>query len=152
MVVRDPGEITTNASRRRFRSGFLGLPRVVALIAVVVGAGGSLGFMLRAGRNTPRLLLVVFVIWVLSPFVALAWATTVSERWSGLIRATLDCVTLVITLGSLAIYGGLVSPPAGSPGAFVYVVVPPGSWLLMAIVVPIAAFISRRRSLDDTRN
>jgi len=104
---------------------------------------GSLGFMLRAGRRTPRFLLVLFVIWVLSPFVALAWASMVSKRWSILAQTTLYCVTLVLTLGSLAIYGGLVVPPAGSPAAFVFVLVPPVSWVLLT-VVPIAALISRR--------
>ena len=126
--------------------GFLGLLRAVAPIAVVAGAVGSLGLMLRAGRNTPRLLLVVFVIWVLSPFVALAWATMVAKRWSVPTRAALYCVTLVLTLGSLAFYGELVKRPAGSANAFVFVAVPPASWLLMAIVVPFAALIPGRRS------
>jgi hypothetical protein len=134
------------ASDGRREGGFLGVLRGAALIAVVAGAGGSVGLMLRAGRRTPWLLLVLFVIWVLSPFVGLAWANMVSKRWSVLTRATLYCVTLVLTLGSLPIYGGLVLPPAGSARAFVFVVVPPVSWLLIAIAVPMAALISRRRS------
>lgn len=138
--------MTSIASPGRPEGGYLGLLRTVARIAVVAGAVGSVGLMLRAGRRTHRLLLVLFVIWVLSPFVALAWANFVSTRWSAATRATLCCVTLVITLGSLAIYGDLVMPPAGSPRAFVFVAVPPGSWLLMAIVVPGAALISRRLS------
>jgi hypothetical protein len=125
--------------------GAPGVLRAAAMIAVVAGAVGSVGLMLRAGQRTPRFLLVLFVIWVLSPFVVLAWANIVSRRWSVLTRATLYCVTLVLTLGSLAIYGNLVSPPAGSPRAFVFVVVPPVSWALLAVVVPIAALISRRR-------
>jgi hypothetical protein len=133
-------------SQGRPDGGFLGVLRAVAWIAVVAGAGGSVGLMLRAGHHTPRLLLILFVIWVLSPFVALAWANVVSKRWSVPTRAALYCVTLVLTLVSLAIYGGLVSPPAGSARAFVFVAVPPASWLLMAIVVPLAALISRRRS------
>lgn len=129
--------------------GFLGLLRAAARVAVVVGALGSLGLMLRAGRSTPRLLLVLFVFWVVSPFVALAWANMVSERWSVLTRTVLYCVTLVITLGSLVIYGfGLA--PAGSPGAFSFVAVPPGSGLLMAVVLLIAALVSRRRSPRGT--
>ena len=147
MSINGSGEITSETLRGRPASGFLGLLRAVALIAVVAGAVGSLGLMLRAGQRTPRLLLVVFVIWVLSPFVSLAWANAVSKRWSVLTRATLYCVTLVITLGSLAIYGELVVvKPPGSANAFLFVVVPPGSWLLLAIVVPTAAFISRSRS------
>jgi hypothetical protein len=128
------------------RGPFLGLLRAAALTAVVTGAVGSLGLMFRADQRTPRFLLVIFVFWVLSPFVALAWANVVSKGWPALIRATLYCVTFVITLGSLAIYGKLVLPPAGSPRAFVFVAVPPAAWLLMKVVVSIAALISRRRS------
>jgi hypothetical protein len=82
---------------------------------------------------------------VLSPFVALAWANLVSRRWSSVTRATLYYVTFVVTLGSLALYGNLVKPPAGSPGAFVFVIVPPACWVLVTMV-PIAALISRRLS------
>jgi hypothetical protein len=118
----------------------------VALIAVAAGAVGSAGLMHRADQRTPRFLLVLFFIWVLSPFVALAWANLVSKRWKVPTRAALYCVTLVVTLASLAFYGKLVLPPPGSPRAFVFVAVPPASWLLMTIVVSIAALISRRRS------
>jgi len=119
----------------------------VAFIAVVVGAVGSVGLMLRAGQRSPRLLLVLFTIWVLSPFVALAWANVVSRRWSVLTRATLYGVTLVVTLGSLALYGDVVRvTPPGSPNAFVFVVVAPGSWVLMTVAVAIAALVSRQLS------
>jgi hypothetical protein len=130
----------------RTEAGFLSLLRAVALIAVVAGAVGSLGLMFRADQQTPRFLLVLFVFWVLSPFVALAWANVVSKRWPVLTRAALYGVTLFITLGSLACYGELISPPPGSAGAFMFVAVPPASWLLMTLVVSMAALISRRRS------
>jgi hypothetical protein len=146
MGIDGPNKMTPIASPGKPERGYLDLLRTVARFAVVAGAVGSLGFMLRAGRRTPRLLLVLFVIWVLSPFAALAWASMVSKRWSILAQATLYCVTLVLTLGSLAIYGGLVVPPAASPAAFVFVLVPPVSWVLLATVVPIAAWISRRLS------
>jgi hypothetical protein len=103
--------------------------------------------MLRAGQRTPRLLLVLFTIWVLSPFAALLWANIVSKRWSVLTRATLYCATLVITLGSLAIYSELVVVrPRGSANAFLFVAVPPASWVFMTIVVALAALVSHRRS------
>lgn len=138
--------INASTSRGRPNAGFLTLLHVVALIAVAAGAVGSLGLMLRAGERTPRFLLVLFVFWVASPFVALAWANVVSKRWTVLTQAALYCVTLIIALGSLAYYGGIVLPPPGSPRAFVFVAVPPVSWLLMAISVSIGALISRRRS------
>ena len=133
--------------QRRPEGGLLGLLRAAALIAVLVGAVGSVGLMLRAGQRTPRLLLVAFIFWVASPFVVLASANIVSTRWSAVTRATLYSVTLVLTLGTLAIYGNLiVVAPSGSSNAFRFVVVPPASWLLLAIVVSIAALISRRLS------
>jgi ABC-type transport system involved in multi-copper enzyme maturation permease subunit len=127
-------------------SGNERLLRAAARIAMLIGAAGSLGFMLRAGTRTPRFLLVLFVIWVLSPFIALAWATTAALGWSALTRTTLYLVTLIVALGSLLVYAlDAVGPPRAKP-AFVYVVVPPASWLLLAIVVPLAAFVSRRRA------
>jgi hypothetical protein len=90
----------------------------VALIAVAAEAVGSLGLMFRADQYTPGFLLVLFVIWVLSPFVALAWANVLSKRWPVLMRAALYGVTFLITLGSLAFYGKLVLPPAGFAARF----------------------------------
>jgi hypothetical protein len=134
-------------SRGRPKRGFLGVLRAAALIAVLAGAAGSLGLMLHAGRrNDSRILLVLFTIWVLSPFVALVLADVVSKRWSALTRATLHSVMLVLTLGSLAIYGDVALGPPRAKTAFVFVVVPPASWLLIAIAVPIAALISGRPS------
>jgi hypothetical protein len=146
MSTHGPGEITSDASRGKPAGRLLGFLRAVALIAVAAGAVGSVGLMLRADQRTPRFLLVLFFIWVLSPFAGLAWANVVSKRWPVLTRAALYGVTLIITLGSLACYGGIVLPPPGSPRAFVFVAVPPASWLLMTIVLSIAALISRRRS------
>ena len=53
---------------------------------------------------------------------------------------------LVLTLGSLAIYGEVAFGYATAKVGFVFLVVPLASWLLIAIVVPIAASISSRVS------
>ncbi len=150
MSIPDRSEIASNASRGQHDGGPLGYLRAIALIAVMAGAVGSLGLMFRAGQNTPRFLLVLFIFWILAPFAALAWLNMVSMRWSVLTRATLYCVTVVITLGSLAYYGRLIPPPERSAHAFVFVAVPPVSCLLIAIVVPLAALISRRLSQRGT--
>lgn len=145
MRINGPSE-TVNASRGRPDGRFLGLLHTVALTAVLAGAVGSVALMLWVGhRNPSRLLLALFVIWDLSPFVALLLAGIVSKRWSVLTRATLYGVMLIITLGSLALYGDVVLRPRSQP-AFMFLVVPPGSWLLMMIAVPIAALISGRLS------
>lgn len=136
--------MTSSASRGRPEGGLLGVLRAAALIAVVAGAVGSLGFLLREGRRTPRFLLVLFLLWVLSPFIGLVWANVVSKHWSLVTRATLYSVMLVLTLGSLASYGAVVlGPPRARPAA-VFLVVPLASWLLVAMVVPTAALMSTR--------
>ena len=50
---------------------------------MLVGAVGSVGFLLRAGQRTPRLLLVLFVLWVLSPFMAVVLADVGFEALVG---------------------------------------------------------------------
>jgi hypothetical protein len=120
--------------------------RAAALIAALAGAGGSFGLMLHAGRHQKsEILLVLFTIWVLSPFVALVLANGFSKRWPVRARVTLYSMTLVLTLGSLAIYGYDAWRPPKAQAAFVFVVIPLASWLLIAIVAT-AAFFSGRLS------
>src|SRR6202795_3161101 len=147
MNIKGRGELTSKVSRRRTEGGFLGLLHAAALIAVLAGSVGSVGLMLRAGhRNPSRLLLVLFALWVLSPYIALVLANMVSKRWAVLTRASLYTVMLVLTVGSLAAYGVVALGPPRPKTAFIFVVVPPASWLLIAIAVPIAALISGRLS------
>lgn len=149
MSINSPDEMTAKASRGRPDNGFPRLLHAVALIAGVAGAVGSVGLMFWVGhRNPSRVLLALFLIWDLSPFVALWVADMVSKRWSFITRATLHIVTLVIALSSLALYGDVVWRPRPQP-AFRFLVVPFGSWLLMIIVVPVAALVSGRRSRRD---
>jgi hypothetical protein len=122
------------------------LLRAAGLIAILAGAVGSVALTLYTGRHNPsRLLMVLFALWVLSPFAVLAVASVVSKRWSPLTRATLHIVMLVLALGSLAIYGYVAFGPPREKTAFAFVVVPPASWLLTGIVVAIAALFSGRR-------
>ena len=114
--------------------------RAAALIAVPVGAVGSVGLMLYAGRRNPsRILLLLFVIWVLSPFVAAALASVASNRWSVVTRATLYVAMLALTLGSLAIYGGVAVGYVKAKIGFVFLVVPLASWLLLGLALAVAA-------------
>jgi hypothetical protein len=106
--------------------------------------------MLYAGHRVgaPRLLLGLFAMWVVSPFVMLAVGYVVSKRWPVLTRATLYGVTPVVAVASLAIYGA-AALGAPRPRTAVFVIVAPASWLLVTILVATAAFLSRSRSPSD---
>jgi hypothetical protein len=147
MSSHSSGEITSAPIRENPKGGLLGILRALAIIAVLAGAVGSFSLMLRAGhRNPSLLLLVLFAIWVLSPFVALILADLVSKRSSVVTRAMLHIVMLIVAVGSVAIYGYVVSKPPRSTPAAPFLLVPLGSWLLMTMAIPIAALISGRRS------
>ena len=119
----------------------------VSIIIAAAGAAGSLIFMLRAGTNTPRLLLIGFVFWILSPFAALIFAIVRSKRWPAITRTAIYCLTPVISLGSFMIYGEILNvAPQGAANAFRFVIVSPVSWLLIIVVITIAALISRKKA------
>ena len=128
--------------------------RIVALIVLLVGAAASLVLMFNAGRNQKSIFLIVlFTVWVLSPFAAVFAANVIARRWSIPTRASLYLLMLFITLGSLFSYGGLLNPPGTKP-AFKFLIVPLVSWLLIVIVFLIAASRSRkltRKSMDSTQ-
>ena len=119
--------------------------RTMARAAVVSGAAGSVGLMAVAG-HPPIFLRVIFVVWVLSPFVMLALADRIWRRWPDSTRPVLHVLAIIIAAGSLAIYGFRVWRPPASTPAFVFVMVPPLSWLLIAAVVSFVAITSRQRS------
>jgi hypothetical protein len=147
MTINGSDDMASKESLGKPEARFLKVLRAAALIALLVGAVGSVGLMLREGhRNPSRLLIVLFTFWVLSPFMALVLANVVSKRWSVLTRAMLYVVMSVITFGSLAIYCALAFGPLRAKTGFVFLVVPAASWLLIAIVVTIAALISGRLS------
>lgn len=124
---------------------FVDLLRGAAILSVVVGAAVSVGLMLRAG-HPPLFLRALFTGWVLSPFGGLVLAFIAAKRWSVPARTTLHSLTLVVALGSLACYGGIVPMPPGAKPAFLFLVVPFGSWLLLTLALLISASVARRPS------
>lgn len=112
------------------------LLRRTALIAVPVGALGSLACMFYVGRRQSSIILIIlFTGWVLAPFAALFWTAMQAKTWPVVARAALHVAMLVITLGSLAIYGLIAFGPPVSKPAFAFLVVPVASWLPIAVVV-----------------
>lgn len=95
------------------------------MIVLLAGAVGSFGLMVHAGRRQRSLMLIgLFTVRELSPFVALVCVHVVSKHWPVLTRATLYSLMPVLTLGSLAIYGYIALGPPRPQPAFVFLVVP----------------------------
>jgi hypothetical protein len=97
----------------------------------------SVAFMLRAAHRNPSvLLLALMAIWVVAPFVALAWAIHSSKP-----RKSLYVLTLVVAAGALVAYTIDALGPPRVKAAAVFVVVPLASWILGGI----ALFVIRLR-------
>src|SRR5258708_3982389 len=126
-----PAEINAHQLGAGKCAAFLGTLRSGALIAVLVGAVVSAGLVLREGPRPPRFLLVLFVFGVLSPFMAAVLAEVISKRWPLLTRAPLPGVSLVFTLGSLAIYGAVALGFSRARPAAVFLLVPLATWVLI---------------------
>ena len=128
-------------AEKTFNRTFL---RTVALILLAVGAVGSLYFMFNAGRNQKSILLIaLFTGWVLSPFVGLFLADKFSKRWTVNIRTSFYWVMIILTIVSLVGYSGALNTPK-TKNAFVFLIIPLISWLLMIISILIARRLSRK--------
>ncbi len=142
MSTRDRGE-TASSKRGAFALG--SPPRFLLFLWTVGGAAEAAGLTLYAGRqNSSHLLMALFLIWVLSPFVALAWACAVSNRWAPRTRSALAILTLVVTAVTLAIYARVAFGPPVAKTAFAFLVVPLASWVLSAAVALLEARAARR--------
>jgi hypothetical protein len=124
------------------------LLRTIALIALLFGAVGSLYFVINAGRNNSSILLpALFVIWVLSPFIILLIANSISKRWSFLTRKTIYWLMLIVTVGSLIFYSAFNTP--GTKRTFIFLIVPLISWLLIITVILMTRRLLRKTNANS---
>ena len=111
---------------------------------LIAGAVGSLALMLYAGRSNTHILITIgFIFWVLAPFVLLALAERRSGSWSPAMRATLGTLIWLVVVGSLAIYAYRAAVPPRSTGAFLFVIVPPVSVVIVLMALGIVSVTSR---------
>jgi uncharacterized membrane protein YsdA (DUF1294 family) len=119
--------------------------RSSALIALVTGAIGAIGLWIHAAQHPPPLIITLFVVWVLSPFVFLGIGHVVAKRWAPRTQAALYWVTLLVTLASIAIYADDAVAHRTAHPAFVYVAVPPASWVISVIALAFAALTGQKK-------
>jgi hypothetical protein len=120
--------------------------RTIAIIVLLAAAAASLVMVIRAGRHNSSIILpILFILWVLSPFAVLLIANWISKPWTTLTRLTLYWLMLVISVGSVISYSGLINPP-GMKAAFLFLITPLLSLLLTMTGILIAASISRNNN------
>jgi uncharacterized membrane protein len=119
--------------------------RAAALIANVAGAVGSLGLWIHAARHPPPLIIALFVVWVLSPFVILGAGHILARRWLPGTQSALYWVTLFVALAALVIYTDDAIAHRAAHPAFVYTAVPPILWAITGAAIAIGAARARKR-------
>jgi hypothetical protein len=122
------------------------LLNIVSKVATVVSAIGSVTLLLYMGRrNKSIVLMVLFSIWVLAPFVgSLLLNALIAKRGSAIERTALHVAMLILAVASLALYADTVLRPPISQPVFRFVLFPVVSCVLIIIVVVTAAYVSRR--------
>ena len=119
------------------------LLRFTAQAGLLVGAIASLGLMLYVGRsNKSFVLMMVFGIWVLSPFAAGIGLNRVSVRWPTTMQTKLYFAILIIAGVSMMTYTLVVLNQPPQP-AFYFMVTPFVSLLLLVLISAQAAFKQR---------
>jgi hypothetical protein len=117
---------------------------MACLIVGIAGAILSLYFMFNAGRNQPSaLLIILFTLWVFSPFVGLLLLNNISKRWIVSVRETLYWLAIIITILSVAGYSGTFNP-FETKTAFMFLVIPFVSWVIIAFSFFIARRVSKK--------
>jgi hypothetical protein len=123
---------------------------VVLLAVLVAAAVASLVFMFRmGGRNPSALLVVLFTGWVASPFLGACGLTLAEKGLSAGGQVGFTVVSLVVAAGALAFYSGAITVVGARP-AFVYLMVPLASWVLLA-PFGVSVLLRMRRSRKVSR-
>jgi hypothetical protein len=126
--------------------------RLLAMFACVLGAGASLVFMYQVGHRQPSFVLVLlFTVWVLSPFVALLVGALVSASWAAPSRAALHGVMFAVSVLSPAVYGVVALGPPRPQPAFAFLVVPLAAWCLGAGALAVISLIGGRSARRGAR-
>jgi len=121
--------------------------RRFAMLACVVGAGASLVFMYEVGHRNPSfVLMLLFAIWVLSPYVAFLVGAWKSAGWAPPLRAALYGAMLAVSFLSVVVYGMVALGPPRRQPAFAFLIVPLISWFVAAGAVAIASFLRPPRT------
>jgi hypothetical protein len=109
-----------------------------ASIVLIAGLAASEGFTFWVGhRNRSVVLILLFVVWVGSPYLGL-WRLAARQPQSYRTQRATDWLSLVLVALSVAIYGRVTSGPILAKPAVPFLIVPLAMWIFIAILAGIA--------------
>jgi hypothetical protein len=109
------------------------LLRITAIVILFAGGIVSAWFTFDAGEDNHSVLLKsFFLVWILSPFIALIRVYSISGNWSAIRRGLLYNLMLFVAFVSMVAYSGEWNLPGMKP-AFLFLVVPSFCWALMIV-------------------
>jgi hypothetical protein len=119
--------------------------RRAARISLIFGAASSLAFTLYAGRHQRSMaLLAMFVIWVLLPFAGLFASDRRGRTAPATGRISLQIASVMVGACSLLVYGMVALSPPHHNAAFIFIVFPAVSWVVIGAEFLMAWKKSRR--------
>ena len=109
--------------------------RIAGYVVPMAGTAGSLFYIFESSRNQKSIVLIsLFVLWVSSPFIGLAVINFASRTWPVIKQSILAGLIILISVVSIVFYSRLILLPNVRP-AFVFLVVPFASWVIIAVDV-----------------
>lgn len=119
--------------------------RLMTNAALIVGASCSVIAMFIIGsRQRSVLLMTMFLVFVLAPFIALGLLNARARAWSDKARAIVQNATILISLASALKYVSVVVWPVKAQPASTFLMVPIASWALFGVVAILATRASRK--------
>jgi len=117
--------------------------RFVSQCIAIGGGLISVCLMLMSNLRPPLFLIIIFIGWVISPFLAIALLIKL-KRWSVREVKLLALTGVVLAVISWTVYSFVLFRPPASQPAFPYVMLPIVSWVVTLISAGFAIISSRR--------
>lgn len=124
--------VSIAAPQSRFPSYIPALARAATIVSAIV----SLGCMFWVGQHNRSIVLVtLFAVWVLSPFIGLLWARRFAYWYQYAAQAMIYGLVFLVSIGSAIFYAIAAFGPHWRYPALPFLAAPLASWLLIGMVL-----------------
>jgi uncharacterized membrane protein len=113
------------------------LLKTASRLVLLIGTAVSLFLVIHAGhKNASVILPLLFVIWVLSPYIGLLITIRISKVWQASSRTILHYLVISFTICCVIAYSGILTPSDVKPAA-IFLITPLLLWVAIAITIPV---------------